>query len=243
MIIKPLTSVLVILLPLFTSALFLGVFSTVSSAMADDDDDNSDLGVTNVKNLNDKISGIEIASGIVKFGNVITCAALVPCEGTDDDDILYGGIKALVLAKDGDDVVYGALGDQIYAGDDDDLVVVGGGKYADGGDGDDTIIGGITNTLLVGGDGNDKLFAGTGTTVMYGGKGANNFDCPLSVAGLARSVVMDYNPSNGDTLSGPCKIINTIGNSNSDASKFLLPDSGETDSSSGVSGNTPVPVS
>ena len=63
-----------------------------------DDDDNSDLGVTNVKNLNDRISGIEIPSGIVKFGNVITCAATVTCEGTDDDDILYGGIKALVLA-------------------------------------------------------------------------------------------------------------------------------------------------
>ena len=73
-------SVLVILLPLFTSALFLGVFSTASSAMADDDDDdndNSDLGVTNVKNLNDKISGIEIASGIAKFGNVITWMAMM----------------------------------------------------------------------------------------------------------------------------------------------------------------------
>jgi Ca2+-binding RTX toxin-like protein len=75
---------------------------------------------------------------------------------------------------------------------------------------------------LAGGNGNDKLFNGAGTAVMYGGKGANHFDCSLSALGLARSVVMDYNPSNGDTISGPCKIVNTIGN-NGDSS-VTLPD-------------------
>jgi len=48
----------------------------------------------------------------------------------------------------------------------------------------------------------------------------------LSGLGLARSVVMDYNPSNGDTILGPCKIDNTIGNNCDSAIK--LPDTGET---------------
>jgi hypothetical protein len=62
---------------------------------------------------------------------------------------------------------------------------------------------------------------------MYGGKGANNFDCPLSALGLARNVVMDYNPSNGDALSGTCKIINTVGNSNSENSIDVLSVTGD----------------
>ena len=84
----------------------------------------------------------------------------------------------------------------------------------------------IVKGLLAGGNGNDKLFNGAGTAVMFGGKGANHFDCSLSALGLARSVVMDYNPTNGDTISGPCKIVNTIGN-NGDSS-ITLPDTGET---------------
>ena len=34
-------------------------------------------------------------------------------------------------------------------------------------------------------------------------------------SGLARAIVLDYNPDNGDTISGQCKIINTIGDPNS----------------------------
>jgi hypothetical protein len=37
---------------------------------------------------------------------------------------------------------------------------------------------------------------------MYGGQGANHFDCSVSALGLAKSAVMDYNPYNGDTISG-----------------------------------------
>ena len=71
---------------------------------------------------------------------------------------------------------------------------------------------------------------------MYGGKGANHFDCSLSALGLARSVVMDYNPSNGDTISGPCKIVNNLSDGSSERIKNIpqdtLPDTGETSSSS-----------
>ena len=41
--------------------------------------------------------------------------------------------------------------------------------------------------------------------------GANHFDCPISLLGLARAVVLDYNPDNGDTIAGQCKIVNTVG--------------------------------
>ena len=71
--------------------------------------------------------------------------------------------------------------------------------------------------------------------LMYGGKGANHFDCSLSALGLARSVVMDYNPSNGDTIGGPCKIVNTIGN-NGDSS-ITLPDTGETTTTEVIPGS------
>ena len=61
-----------------------------------------------------------------------------------------------------------------------------------------------------------SLFGGAGSTVMYGGPGANHFDCSVSALGIAKSVVMDYNPGYGDTISGPCKLVNTIGDGNTD---------------------------
>lgn len=69
---------------------------------------------------------------------------------------------------------------------------------------------------------------------MYGGKGANHFHCSLSALGLARSVVMDYNPSSEDTIAGPCKIVNTMGN-NGDSS-ITLPDTGETSTTETIPG-------
>lgn len=196
-------------------------------------DKKKKLGVTDIEELGERIDGIELASGIVKFGNIITCAAFIVCIGTNDDDIIYSGAMDRVFSKDGNDIVYGGLSNQIYGGKDDDLLIAGAGKvYVDGGPGNDILMAGLGNALLTGGDGNDKLFAGPATSVMYGGKGANNFDCPLSALGLARSVVMDYNPSNGDTLSGPCKIINTVGNSDSSNTFDILPNTGDTEGQS-----------
>ena len=162
------------------------------------------------------------------FGSVITCAVEVTCIGTNDDDIMYPGAKAQVFALNGDDVVYVGLNDQAYGGRDDDLLIAptAGRNLLDGGSNDDVLIGGLGNDLLIGGKGNDKLFAGGGSTVMFGGPGANHFECVLSAIGLAKSVVMDYNPANGDTISGPCKIVNTIGNGNTDIPQITLPDTG-----------------
>ena len=216
-----------------------GMFQTISFVQADNNDNNddidSDLGVSDLDKIGDRIDGLESPPisarlGTTTFGNVITCAIGIPCIGTDDDDIIYSGVRAQVFALDGNDLVYGGgLSDQVYGGDDDDLLIAGAGRtLIDGGPNDDTLLGGVGNGLLTGGRGNDKIFGGTGSSVMYGGRGANHFDCPLSALGLAKTVVMDYNPSNGDTISGFCKIVNTIGNGDtSDIPTVTLPNTGE----------------
>jgi hypothetical protein len=258
------TTVILIL----TSLLFSGVsvplinfaqaFSGVSTPSTNfvrvnnDDDDLPDK-ATDLDKLGDKIGGLETDTnrilGQSKVGNVITCPALLPCIGTNDDDIVYAGIREQVFTKDGNDIVYGGgLSDQVYGGNDDDLLIAGPGKtLLDGGPDDDVLLAGLGNALLVGGSGNDKLFGGTGTAVMYGGKGANHFECPLSALGLARSIVMDYNPTDGDTISGFCKIVNTQGNDKSNTIDGIptvtLPDSGETGStdSSSTSSSPIIP--
>jgi Ca2+-binding RTX toxin-like protein len=82
----------------------------------------------------------------------------------------------------------------------------GGSNLLDGGPGSDVLISGLGNNLLVGGSGNDFLIGGSGSTIMYGGGGSNSFDY-----GLGPGIVLDYNPSNGDTVAGECKILNNMG--------------------------------
>jgi Ca2+-binding RTX toxin-like protein len=204
---------------------------------------SSSKGITNLKKLGNKIDGLETSSGMVFFGNVETCAPLITCVGTNHDDIIYAGASNRVFALRGNDLVYGGLGNQIYGQQGNDLLIAGPGKsLLDGGPNDDVLLGGLGNDLLVGGTGNDKLFAGPGNTVMFGGPGANHFDCPLSVLGLARGVVMDYNPANGDTISGSCKIVNTIGNSNTGGiPQISLPNTEDSSSSSGSGLSQVVP--
>ena len=226
-----LLSVLILVVSL--SLMAAGPFQMITYVEAGGNDHgDSNIGDSNLDKLGSKIAGLELPPGCVFNGNVITCAAAVPCVGTNDDDIMFCGIKSRAFALDGDDLVYGGgLGDQVFGGKGDDLLVAGAGKsLLDGGPNDDVLIGGLGNNLLAGGNGNDKLFNGVGTSVMYGGKGANHFECTISTLGLAKSIVMDYNPSNGDTIAGPCQIVNTIGNN--DDSSITLPDTGETTTSS-----------
>jgi Ca2+-binding RTX toxin-like protein len=204
----PVTAVVVI-------ASLLLVFASNASIIGFSETEASSAGITKLGNLGDRIGGLDFNSGVF-FGNVETCSDATTCIGTNKDDIVYGGSREQVFALNGKDMIFGGLDSQLYGGNNDDIVLASAGhNLVDGGPGDDTLLGGIGNDLLTGGKGNDKLFAGTGDVVLDGGPGANHFDCPVSLLGLARAIVLDYNPDNGDTIAGQCKVVNTIGGSGS----------------------------
>jgi hypothetical protein len=83
---------------------------------------------------------------------------------------------------------------------------------------------------------------------MYGGPNADKFDCGSTIASSSAAIVMDYNPNEGDTITGKCKLVNTVGNAqnannnnnnnnnNSNIPNINLPDTGDTteDNSSNV---------
>jgi Ca2+-binding RTX toxin-like protein len=170
--------------------------------------------VSTLKKLGNKIGGLSASSG-VRFGNVISCADSTTCTGTNGGDIIYGGANEQIFGLGGNDIIYGKSDNQIYGGMGNSILVAGpGNNLLDAGSGDDVLLGGPGNDLLVGGTGNDKMFAGSGNAVMFGGSGAVHFDCPTSTTGTTKSVILDYNPTHGDTISGTCKIVNTISSNN-----------------------------
>lgn len=209
------------------SIALLLVCATGLSAIRLGSTEASSEGISKLGKIGDRIEGLDPNSGVF-FGKIETCADASTCVGTNKDNIVYAGSGDQVFSLDGNDIIYGGPDSQLYGGDNDDVILVGAGhNYADGGPGDDTLFGGSGNDLLNGGKGNDKLFAGVGDTVLNGGPGANHFDCPVSLLGLARAVVLDYNPNNGDTLAGQCKVVNTVGStdssSSSDAPNIKIP--------------------
>ncbi len=137
-------------------------------------------------------------------------------KGNNKDEIIYtlaGTDK--VFAKGGNDIIYGGSGtDRLYGEKGDDIINAGaGGNLLDGGPGNDVLAGGVGNDLMVGGKGNDQILAGLGSSIMEGGTGSNTFDCGVAPG---KSIVLDYNPDNGDTISGECKIVNNVGLSTPD---------------------------
>ena len=182
--------------------------------------------ISKLSKVGDRIEGLDFNSGVF-FGDIETCSDASTCIGTNQDDLIHGGAKEQVFGLKGDDMIFGGLDSQLYGGGGDDLVFTSAGHtMVDGGSGDDTLMGGIGNDLIVGGKGDDKLFAGTGDSILDGGQGANHFDCPISLLGLARTVVLDYNPHNGDTIAGQCKVVNTVGmdGSSADVPDINIPD-------------------
>jgi Ca2+-binding RTX toxin-like protein len=87
------------------------------------------------------------------------------------------------------------------------------------GSGNNIFIGGTGNSLMVGGTGNDQFFAGTGHDVMIGGGGANYFDCGINGA----AVILDFNPSHGDTKASNCKFVITVNSNANSKPASLLP--------------------
>jgi Ca2+-binding RTX toxin-like protein len=194
-----------------TLIILLLIFTTGVTVIRLESTEASSAGISKLNKLGDRIEGLDFNSGVF-FGDIETCSDATTCIGTNEDDVIHGGVREQVFGLKGNDMVFGALDSQLYGGDGDDLVFASAGHtIVDGGPGDDTLMGGIGNDLITGGKGDDKLFAGTGDSVLDGGQGANHFDCPISLLGLARAVVLDYNPHNGDTIAGQCKVVNTVG--------------------------------
>lgn len=190
----------VVLVLLFASENQITQFNQVEAK-----DQTSPLG-----DIGDKIEGLDFNAGVFD-GNIETCDDSSTCVGTSNDDIIRSGNTEQVFGRGGDDMIFGGLSNQLYGGGQDDIILAGGGaNVIDGDSGDDTLMGSLGNDLLTGGSGNDKLFAGAGDTIMKGGPGANHFDCPISLMGLARAIVLDYNPDRGDTIAGVCKVVNTV---------------------------------
>jgi Ca2+-binding RTX toxin-like protein len=128
-------------------------------------------------------------------------------KGDSDDEIIYtlkGNDR--VWGGMGNDIIYGGMGsNRLYGERNDDIIIPGdGSNLVDGGSGDDVLFGALGSNMLMGGEDNDQLIAGGGTTIMNGGSGRNDFDCS------GNSIVLDYNPDNGDTVAGKCKIVNNV---------------------------------
>jgi Ca2+-binding RTX toxin-like protein len=160
--------------------------------------------------------------------------------GTDCDDIISGDSRNDIIftlagndesyGGNGNDIIYAGSGeDRLYGERGNDILVAGlGANLLDGGPGDDIIVGGHGNDFLVAGSGNDVIMAGSGTSIMYGGHNADKFDCGSSISSSA--IVMDYNPAEEDTISGKCKLVNTVGQNanNNNIPNIELPDTGDT---------------
>jgi Ca2+-binding RTX toxin-like protein len=137
--------------------------------------------------------------------------------GTLEDDVCIGTDHSeTILLFAGDDKAYAEGGDDIVMGGANDDIIVGNGgeDLLNGNFGDDKIDGGGRNDILIGAenddilsgeDGDDTLFGETGNDILKGGHGADKFIC-----GPLIDTVLDYTPSQGDTLSNDCEIVNTI---------------------------------
>jgi hypothetical protein len=140
-----------------------------------------------------------------------------PIVGTNRDDVVDASatVDTNVYGLDGNDVIHCSQGScKAYGGDGNDFITagsVGSGSSTVshselyGGPGNDILVGGIGNSILVGGPGNNQLFAGTGNDYLIGGvgHGATYFDCGATGSG----VILDFNPSIGDTKSSNCKYV------------------------------------
>ena len=130
------------------------------------------------------------------------------CIGTDHSEtiLLFAGDDK-AYGEGGDDIVMGGANDDIIFGNGGEDLLNGnfGNDILNGGGGNDILIGADDDDILSGGDGDDTLFGEIGNDILKGGPGADEFIC-----GALIDTVLDYTPSQGDTLSNDCEIVNTI---------------------------------
>jgi len=160
------------------------------------------------------VSGSDIPKNMIVGPSCVSgCPAII---GTNKDDIIYGVpvTDVTIYGLKGDDYIIGGSGNtKLYGGDGNDNINAGfGNAFMAGGNGDDVLIGGSGNNVLVGGSGNDQLFAGTATDTLIGGTGADFFNCgsqTSSGGSPSSAVILDFNPTEGDTKSSNCKYVFT----------------------------------
>jgi Ca2+-binding RTX toxin-like protein len=130
------------------------------------------------------------------------------CIGTDHSEtILLFADDDRAYAEGGDDIVMGGANDDLIFGNGGEDLLNGnfGNDKIDGGGRNDILIGADDDDILSGEDGDDTLFGEIGNDILKGGLGADKFIC-----GPLIDTVLDYTPSQGDTLSNDCEMVNTI---------------------------------
>ena len=173
----------------------------------DDNDDNDDNGNNNGRQL-ELLRNCAIEERNVNGRMMVGTLGPDLCVGTDnsetillfaDDDRAYGeGGDDIVMAGANDDIIFGNGGEDLLNGN-------FGNDKIDGGGSNDILIGADDDDILSGEDGDDTLFGEIGNDILKGGPGADEFIC-----GALIDTVLDYTPSEGDTLSNDCEIVNTL---------------------------------
>jgi Ca2+-binding RTX toxin-like protein len=172
-----------------------------------DNDDNDDNGNNNGRQL-ELLRNCAIEEENVNGRMMVGTLGPDLCVGTDnsetillfaDDDRAYGeGGDDIVMGGANEDIIFGNGGEDLLNGNFGDDKIDGGGR-------NDILIGADDDDILSGEDGDDTLFGEIGNDILKGGPGADEFIC-----GPLIDTVLDYTPSQGDTLSNDCEIVNTI---------------------------------
>lgn len=152
-------------------------------------------------------------------GKVLGGAGNDTIKGEDGHDLIYGNQGSDVLSGgDGDDTLFGGqFNDRLWGGLDNDRLYGNlGDDTLDGGDGNDSLFGGQGDDRLRGGDGNDLLFGNLGNDTLEGGTGADLFHVSEG------DVVLDFNPLEGDRLTGTLHGVQIVGVPPEAAAEWLV---------------------
>ena len=180
----------------------------ITRVFAEGDDDNDDNGGNNNGRQLELLRNCAIEERNVNGRMMVGTLGPDLCIGTDNSEtILLFADDDRAYAEGGDDIVMGGLNDDIIFGNGGEDLLNGnfGNDKIDGGGRNDILIGADDDDILSGEDGDDTLFGEIGNDILKGGPGADEFIC-----GPLIDTVLDYTPSQGDTLSNDCEIVNTL---------------------------------
>jgi RTX calcium-binding nonapeptide repeat (4 copies) len=126
-------------------------------------------------------------------------------DGTSHNDVIIGTEdNDDISAEEGNDVINSATGADTIEGNDGDETIAeaDGSGQVYGNSGNDVISGGFEPDYLSGGSGDDELYGGEDDDTLRGGSGKDFFDC-----GFGFDIILDFDPSKGETYSTDCEVI------------------------------------